>query len=142
MNTLCALAIALLGTSASVSAVPDALPVPYLSWQDVKALYPPKHYPGDWDCPKLKSYPHEQELIQRCQQDLQLSLKVNPDPFSLGHKLWPGKLLLNCIAKDPENRVVYFVFAYDSDSQWGAPDLFVVYYYDPFQGRFILKSTR
>jgi hypothetical protein len=114
-------------------------PLPYLSWQDVKALYSPKRYPGDWDCPKLKSYPHEKELIAQCQEDLKLSVESNSDPFHRNHALGPGKLVLNCITKDPENRIVYFVFSYVSELE---SDLFVVYYFDPAQGRFILKSSR
>ncbi len=139
MKILYVFALAVLAITSSACAAPDSWPIPYLSWQDVRALYPPNRYPGDWDCPKLKSCPHEQELIKRCEQDLQLSLDRNPDPFSRGHKLGQGKLHLDCITKDPANRIVYFVFSYRSEM---VTDLFVVYYYDPGQGRFILKSTR
>jgi len=131
--------ISLAPAGAADVATHEHSPIPYLSWQDIKALYPPKRYPGDWDCPKLKDYPHQKELIERCKEDLKLSIEANPDPFQRNHALYAGKLVLNSITKDPENRIIYFVFNYESDL---VNDLFVVYYYDPSQNRFILKSTR
>jgi hypothetical protein len=120
-------------------------PIPFLTWTDVKDLYSNKvraikgKQPGDWDYPKLKSYPNEVELVKFCERDLALSLRANPDPFQLGHSLPSGNLMLDGIYKDPDNQMVYFVFEYDSEL---ITDLHVVYYYDLAQGCFILKSTR
>jgi hypothetical protein len=114
------------------------LPVPYISWQDIKALYPPHRHIGDWDFPKVDKLPHRSDLIERCNQDLRLSLKSNPDPFQMNRALPTGKLQLIAITKDPDSRIIYFVFSYESEL---ITDLRIIYYYDPEQDRFILKST-
>jgi hypothetical protein len=41
----------------------------------------------------------DSQLIERCNQDLRLSLKVNPDPFHLHIPLPPGKLDLLTIVR-------------------------------------------
>lgn len=115
-----------------------SLPVPYISWQDIKALYPPKRPIGDWDFPKADKLSHQSELIERCSEDLRLSLRRNPDPFRMNRALPPGKMRLIVITKDPESRIIYFVFSYESEL---ITDLRIIYYYDPEQDRFILKST-
>ena len=114
-------------------------PVPYLSWQDIKALYPPHRHIGDWDFLKVNHLPNQGALVERCNQDLRFSLKINPDPFRMNRPLPPGKLRLWAITKDSESRIIYLVFSYQSELVY---DLFVIYYYDPVQDRFILKSTR
>ena len=48
-------------------------------------------------------------------------------------------MILRSINQDTDSRIVLFVFEYDSEM---VTDLFVVYYYDPVQDRFILKSHR
>ena len=50
-----------------------------------------------------------------------------------------GELSLRSISKDPENRIIYFVFSYDSELV-NVP--FLVHHYDPLQGRIVLKSNR
>jgi hypothetical protein len=88
-----------IGSALAAQVPSDDSPIPYLSWNDLKALYPPKRHIGDWNFPKVKSLPHKDELIERCNQDLRLSLKVNPDPFHLHIPLPPGKLDLLTIVR-------------------------------------------
>jgi hypothetical protein len=64
--------------------------VPYFSYADIKALYPPTHHVGDWDSPKVDHIPHEKEIIERCQEDIRLSLKASPDPFRKNQSAPPG----------------------------------------------------
>jgi len=120
-------------------AATSPLPIPYLSFEDLVALYPPKRIIGDWNSPKLASMPHQKELIARCLRDMEISRKANPDPLRLGRPLPEGKMILRSINQDTDSRIVLFVFEYDSEM---VTDLFVVYYYDPVQDRFILKSHR
>jgi hypothetical protein len=133
--TVCLLYLAALNLRAASGS--NSLPVPYLSWQDIKALYPPNRHIGDWNFPKVDRLPRRDDLIERCNQDLRLSLQRNPDPFQMNHALPQGKLRLITITKDPESRVIYFVFSYESQLIF---DLNIIYYYDPAQDRFILKS--
>jgi len=120
-------------------------PIPVLSFDDVTALYTAKdrpsadHFPGDWNYPKLKSYPHQKELIDRCLQDWTATMKVNPNPFHMMRNLKSGRLVFGSINKDPKNRIVYFNFGFESELVY---DFFVVYYYDPHQDRLILKTNR
>jgi hypothetical protein len=116
-----------------------ARPIPYIPWQDVKTLYGPNHYPGDWDHPKVADLPHKDELVERCKRDLTLSFLADSDPLKIGRVLPPGKLVLTSINKDSKNQIIYFVFSYNSEL---ITDLFVVYYYDQVHDRFILKIRR
>ena len=50
-----------------------------------------------------------------------------------------GHLAIDSVTKDPVNRIVYFNFSFESEMVY---DLFVVYYYDPLQDRFIFKTNR
>jgi hypothetical protein len=112
--------------------------IPALSWSDIQALYAPNRKPGDWDSPKVKSIPREAELISQCQKDLARTLRLNPASLDVGPYVPPGTISFQSLHKDPVNRIIYFVLRYDSD----LPGFFVVYYYDPVQNRFILKSRR
>ncbi len=120
-------------------------PIPVLSFTDVTALYSAKerpsadHFPGDWNYPELKNYPRQKELIDRCLQDWAATIKVNPNPFHGMSDLKSGHLAFGSVNKDPKNRIVYFNFRFESERVY---DLFVVYYYDPYQDRFILKTNR
>jgi hypothetical protein len=77
-----------------------SLPVPYISWQDIRALYPPHRHIGNWDFPKVSQIPHREDLIERCNQDLRLSLEKNSDPFEMNRALPPGKLRLMAITNN------------------------------------------
>jgi hypothetical protein len=142
-------AVAYGASSFSVQAAPTAAkddsPIPILGFQDVNALYTSgesvsrEHFPGDWNYPKLKNYPHQKELIERCKLDWSMSMEKTPDPFHNGRALPPGELRLLSVTKDPKNRIVYFNFEYDSQL---VSDVWIIYYYDPHQDRFILKSRR
>ncbi len=122
-----------------VQTAASQLPIPYLSFEDLVALYPPKRIIGDWNSPKLASVPHQKELIARCLRDMEISRKANPDPLRRGRPLPERKMILRSINQDTDSRIILFVFEYDSEMVF---DLFVVYYYDPVQDRFILKSQR
>ena len=70
---------------------------------------------------------------------MEISRKANPDPLRRGYPLPEGKMILWSIHQDKDSRIILFIFDYDSEM---VVDLFVVYYYDPVQDRFILKSQR
>jgi hypothetical protein len=112
--------------------------VPYIPFQDLRALFAPNKHVGDWDFPKLTDLPHKNELVARCIQDMELSTRENPDPLHMGRPLLPGKWILSSINKNPDSGIIYFIFGYQSDLVY---DIFLVYYYDPKQDRFILKSV-
>ena len=124
--------------AASASNSQETPLIPTLSWSDIKALYPPNREPGDWNLPKLKGIPHEPELLAQCKSDLARTLALDPKSLAVGPFVPPGKIVLCSLNKDPENRIIYFVLEYESE----LPGMFVVYYYDPEQERFILKSRR
>jgi hypothetical protein len=123
--------------SLSAESGPDDSPIPFLSFWDLKSLYPPKHHVGDWNLPKVIDVPHKSQLIERCKRDLRLSLRANPDPFEMQRPLPAGELDLSCVTRDPESGMLYLIFEYDSPM---IVDLHVIYYYDPHADRLVLKT--
>ena len=111
--------------------------VPYIPFQDLRALFAPNKHVGDRDFPKLTELPHKKELVARCLHDMEVSTKENSDPLHMGRPLLPGNWILSSINQNPDSGIVYFNFWYQSEL---VNDLFLVYYYDPKQDHFILKS--
>jgi len=63
-------------------------PVPYIPFQDLRALFFPNKHVRDWDYPEIKSIPHQKEVIARCLRDIELSTKDNLSPFQLLGRLY------------------------------------------------------
>lgn len=117
--------------------------IPYLSFQDLKALAPNEVILScDFTYPIVKSVPDQAKLVAECQQDyieyFRLRFKKEHADIKSIQNL-TGNLRLHAIFQGQKNKLLYFVFEVEPDA---INDVMIVYYYSPELRKFILKSQR
>lgn len=115
--------------------------IPYLSFQDLKALAPSGVILNcDFSYPIVKSVPDQVKLVAECQRDyseyFRLRFKKKHADIKSIQNL-TGNLYLRAIHQGQKNKLLYFVFEVETKA---INDLMVVYYYSPELHKFILKS--
>ena len=108
--------------------------VPYLSFQNLKALYPKSKAVFDWDWPPSK-VENQSDLVKQCKRDFGAYFKATH--FKSKYPIANGNLVLRNVIKDPDNDIIYLAFKIEPED---LPDLMIIYFYNPKSKSFVLKT--
>ena len=108
--------------------------IPYLSFQDLTALYPKSKPVFDWDWPTVK-VDDQSDLVKQCKDDFASYFKETH--FKERYPVANGNLVLRNVIKDPSNAIIYLAFKIEPED---LPDLMMIYFYNPKTRTFVLKT--
>lgn len=108
--------------------------VPYLSYQDLRSIYPKTKPVFDWTWP-TSTISDEAALIKKCDKDF--DNYFGEARLREKYPLANGKITLRRIIKDPSSAIVYLAFKVEPEE---LPDLMVIYFYDPGAKALVLKT--